>query len=243
MVEDTENNKLPRHIAIIMDGNGRWAARRGLPRSEGHKAGAAAVRDIVTHCRRLGIGYLTLYAFSSENWNRPKNEIAALFRLLLEFLNVETPLMVENDIRLNVIGDITALPAPQRAALRHSMSRTGKGRQMVLNLAINYGGRTEIARAVKNILLANLTADDITEQSISDHLYTAGQPDPDLLIRTSGELRLSNFLLYQCAYSELYFTETLWPDFDSNELGRALNAYAARSRRFGRIEENPKEGD
>ena len=224
-------NGLPRHIAIIMDGNGRWAERHGLPRAEGHRAGAAAVEATVTECRRLGIGYLTLYAFSSENWNRPPSEIAALFSLMLEFLTIETPRLEKQGIALNVLGDLERLPAAQKAALRHSMKRTASGSAMRLNLAISYGGRQEILQAVKKI--AANPPEEITEASFAEHLYTAGQPDPDLLIRTSGELRLSNFLLYQCAYSELYFTPVLWPDFNADELHKALEAYSLRQRRFG----------
>lgn len=223
--------KLPAHIAIIMDGNGRWAEAHGLPRSEGHRAGAKAVDATVTECRRLGIRYLTLYAFSSENWNRPASEIGALFRLMLEFLARETPRLAEQGIALNVLGDLEKLPLPQKSALRHSMAQTASGREMTLNLAINYGARQEIVRAAK--ALAGLDPEGIDEESFSRHLYTADQPDPDLLIRTSGELRLSNFLLYQCAYSELYFTPTLWPDFNADELHKALTAYSGRNRRFG----------
>lgn len=216
-----------------MDGNGRWAKMKGLSRQDGHRAGAKAVRAVVTECRRLGIECLTLYAFSSENWLRPPAEIAALFGLLLEFLRVETPLMVENDIALNVIGDLAGLPAPQVAALRHSMAKTARGSSMCLNLAINYGARAEITRAVRSIVQSGIAPGEITEKTVAAYLYTANQPDPDLLIRTSGELRLSNFLLYQCAYSELYFTPVLWPDFDSRELHKALAAYCSRQRRFG----------
>lgn len=230
---DIENNKLPVHIAVIMDGNGRWAAARGLSRPEGHKAGARAVRTIVTACRRIGIPFLTLYAFSSENWSRPKTEIAALFGLLLEFLSVETPRMEKEGIKLNVLGDIDGLPAPQRAALKHSMGKTEACRDMTLNLALNYGGRAEIVHAAKCLLEENSDPASITEESFKRFLYTGNQPDPDLLIRTSGERRLSNFLLYQCAYSELYFTPVLWPDFDEEELDRALREFASRSRRFG----------
>lgn len=222
---------LPRHIAIIMDGNGRWAEQRGLPRAEGHRAGARAVRETVEECRRLGIGYLTLYAFSSENWSRPPGEIAALFSLLLEFLTVETPSMIRQGIALRVIGDSERLPAAQRAALGHSMAATSAGREMVLNLALNYGARAEIVRAARRLCGSDPVS--ITEESLGRELYTAGQPDPDLLIRTSGELRLSNFLLFQCAYSELYFTPVLWPDFNKHELKSALDSYAARERRFG----------
>lgn len=231
MSESTEETRTPCHIAIIMDGNGRWAARQGLPRTAGHRAGARAVRLIVEECRRLGIGYLTLYAFSSENWNRPAAEITALFGLLLEFLSLETPRLEEQGIALHVLGDLDALPAPQRAALRHAMKRTAKGSAMRLNLAINYGSRQELLQAARK--LAGLEPGQITEERLAAELYTSGQPDPDLLIRTSGELRLSNFLLYQCAYAELYFTDTLWPDFDKQELHKALESYANRQRRFG----------
>lgn len=226
--------KLPRHIAIIMDGNGRWAEKRGLPRIAGHRAGAAAVREIVAECRRLGISILTLYTFSSENWSRPKTEISALFSLLLEFLNEETSRMTQNGIALNVLGDIDALPAPQRVALRHAISRTRKGTAMRLNLALNYGGRAEIVRAARHIVASGIPAEKITEDVFAANLYTAGQSDPDLLIRTSGEKRLSNFLLYQAAYAELYFTDTLWPDFNAAGLARALEEYCARNRRFGK---------
>lgn len=229
-------DELPRHLAVIMDGNGRWAKMRGLDRSEGHRAGARAVREIVTECRSLGIGWLTLYAFSSENWNRPPAEIAALFNLLVEFLRVETPLMAEKGIRLNVLGDMNGLPVPQRLALKHSMAKTARG-EMVLNLALNYSSRTELVNAIKTMLEEKLDPTTITEDTISQYLYTSGMPDPDLVIRTSGEQRLSNYLLYQCAYSELYFTNTLWPDFDKHELRKALVEYSSRTRRFGFTEE------
>ena len=231
------SDKLPIHLAIIMDGNGRWAQARGLPREAGHRAGAETVRTIVTECRSLGIRHLTLYTFSSENWNRPKTEISALFSLLMEFLSREVPRMVEQGITMRVLGDLDSMPLAQRTALRHAIKRTEGGKDMVLNLALNYGGRGEIVRAVQNMLREGLRPEDVTEQTLADHLYTAGQPDPDLLIRTSGEQRLSNYLLYQCAYSELYFTPVPWPDFDTAQLRAALDAYAARSRRFGKTQE------
>ncbi|MBO5491049.1 MAG: isoprenyl transferase [Desulfovibrio sp.] len=229
--------KLPAHVAIIMDGNGRWAQARGLPREAGHRAGAETVRAIVTACRSLGIRHLTLYTFSSENWNRPRTEISALFSLLLEFLRREVPRMEEQGIAMKVLGDIDALPLAQRTALRHAIKRTEAGTAMTLNLALNYGGRGELVHAVRQMLAEGLRPEDVTEQSLADRLYTAGQPDPDLLIRTSGEQRLSNYLLYQCAYSELYFTPVPWPDFDEAQLRLALQAYAARSRRFGKTQE------
>ncbi len=226
-----------------MDGNGRWAKNRGLPRTAGHRAGANAARAIISECRRLGIGVLTLYAFSSENWNRPKMEIAALFRLLLDFAARETPGMLEKGIRLNVIGDLDGLPLPQRAALKKSMETTSRCDSMLLNLALNYGARAEIIQAVKKLMASGSRPEDVTETSLGACLYTGGMPDPDLLIRASGEQRLSNFMLYQCAYSELYFTPTLWPDFDAAELAKALEAYASRERRFGKTGEQLAQGE
>ncbi len=229
--------KLPTHIAIIMDGNGRWAQARGLPREAGHRAGAETARTIVTACRSINIRYLTLYTFSSENWNRPQTEIHALFSLLLEFLRCEVPHMEEQGISMRILGEIDTLPLPQRTALRHAVRRTQEGKAMTLNLALNYGGRGELVRAMRQIIEEGMRSEEITEQTLADHLYTTGQPDPDLLIRTSGELRISNYLLYQCAYSELYFTPVPWPDFDETQLYLALQAYAARSRRFGKTQE------
>ena len=231
------SEKLPRHLAVIMDGNGRWAQARGLPRVAGHRAGAEAVRTVVTACRKLGIPYLTLYTFSSENWNRPATEIQALFGLLLEFLRREVPRMEEQGIAMKVLGDVNGLPLAQRTALRHAIQKTSNGQAMTLNLALNYGARAELVYAVRRLLAQGLRPEDVTEQTISAQLYTAGQPDPDLLIRTGGELRLSNYLLYQCAYSELYFTPVSWPDFDETQLTLALQAFAGRSRRFGQTQE------
>lgn len=233
----TTQSTLPAHIAVIMDGNGRWAKSRNLPREAGHRAGAEAVRVVVSECRALGIGHLTLYTFSSENWNRPKTEISALFSLLLEFLGDEVPRMEEQGIALHILGDIDGLPLAQRTALRHAVKRTSAGTAMTLNLALNYGGRAELVRAMRAFIQEKATPEDITEESLAAHLYTAGLPDPDLMIRTSGEQRLSNYLLYQCAYSELYFTPVLWPDFGAAQLREALDAYAARSRRFGKTQE------
>lgn len=228
---------LPAHLAIIMDGNGRWAQARGLSRSEGHRAGALAVREIVTRCRELGIPHLTLYAFSSENWNRPKSEISALFSLLLEFLQSEVARMLREGISLKVFGDIEGLPMAVRSALKLAIKTTAKGSAMDLNLALNYGSRAEIARAVQRMLADGLKPEDVSEERISSYLYSAGQPDPDLVIRTSGEQRLSNFLLYQCAYAEFYFTARPWPDFDRASLEEALCDFARRKRRFGKTQE------
>ncbi len=232
---------LPQHIAIIMDGNGRWAKERGLLRTDGHKAGADAVRKIVTECRKLGIAHLTLYTFSHENWNRPKEEVSTLFALLVEFLGKEVPLMVQEEISLHIFGDISELPFAARKALEHGIAKTapkvGQKSKMCLNLALNYGGRNEILRAAKQLVLDGIAAEDITEESFRQRLYTQQTPDPDLVIRTSGEIRISNYLLFQCAYSEFYFCSTLWPDFGPTQLHAALDSYAARNRRFGKIQE------
>lgn len=230
------DSNLPSHIAIIMDGNGRWAKERGFERSAGHRAGAEAVRSIVEECARLGVSHLTLYAFSSENWARPQNEISSLFRLLVEFLTVETSRLAEQDISLGVIGDIGKLPFPSRLALARARDVTAKCAGMRLNLALNYGGRDEIVRAAKKLFASVKNPAEIDENKFAQFLDTAGQPDPDLLIRTSGEMRLSNYLLWQSAYSEFYFTPVYWPDFTVAELHKALEAYARRKRRFGATE-------
>lgn len=220
-----------------MDGNGRWATQRGLSRSEGHKAGTEAARAIVTEARTLGIRHLTMYTFSRENWNRPKNEVRFLFELLVDFLGRELANLERQSIRLKVLGETDDLPTPARMALQHAMKRTAHCDAMTLNLALNYSGREEILKACRALVAEGASPEDITEESFAAHLYTAGQPDPDLVIRTSGELRISNYLLFQCAYSEFYFTDTLWPDFTPAELHLALEAYAGRNRRFGRTQE------
>ncbi len=227
---------MPGHLAIIMDGNGRWARGKNLPRSEGHNQGAKTVRAIVEESRRLNIQYLTLYAFSRENWARPKEEVSFLFGLLTRFLKGELQVLIKNDIRLNILGDVSELPLATRKVIQHVCSKTKSNKSMTLNLALNYSGRFEIVRACKLILEQGLSADEIDEKKISEYLYTAGQPDPDLIIRTSGELRISNYLLYQSAYSELYFTKTLWPDFTTRDLHLALEDYATRQRRLGGID-------
>lgn len=226
---------LPRHIAIIMDGNGRWAKARGLPRSAGHKAGAEAARATVEECVSLGIQYLTLYTFSRENWNRPSEEVGLLFDMLVDFITRELPDLEKRGVRLRVLGNVAELPFTVRKTLSHACSRTVNGDKMVLNLALNYSGREEIARACRLYMESGAPAAGVTPETLAAFLYTHGQPDPDLVIRTSGELRVSNFLLFQSAYSELYFCETLWPDFTVPELRAALAHYAARSRRFGGI--------
>lgn len=228
-----EKSMLPQHIAIIMDGNGRWASQRGLSRGEGHKAGVRAAKAIVTECRTLGIRHLTLYTFSQENWGRPKSEVALLFELLVRFLGDELEQMERQGIRLNLFGELAPLPAPARVALTRAMNRTAKGQDMVVNLALNYSGRDEIVRAARKLVEDGVAPEDVTEAALRQRLYSADQPDPELIIRTSGEWRLSNYLTFQSAYSELYFCDILWPDFTPEELGRALQWFAGRERRFG----------
>lgn len=227
-------DRLPAHIAIIMDGNGRWAKRRNLPRVAGHKAGIDPVRITVETCARLGLRALTLYAFSVENWKRPRAEVEMLWRLLRLYLRAELPDMARNDIRFTAIGRIDALPDFVRAELDETIRATAGNRGLQLNLAINYGGRAELVDAVK-ALIEDLRRRDVVidEEAIAARLYTAGTPDPDLLIRTSGEMRVSNFLLWQIAYAELYVTDTLWPDFSRSDLLRAILDYQKRNRRFG----------
>jgi undecaprenyl diphosphate synthase len=226
--------RIPRHIAIIMDGNGRWAAQRNLPRVAGHKAGVPSVRTAVETCARLGVEALTLYAFSIENWKRPRTEVDTLWRLLRAYLRLELGTLLRNNVRFGAIGRIAALPEPVQAALDHAIRKCASNTGLQLNLAINYGGRAEIVDAVKALVeQARIRPEEITEETVSAHLYTAGQPDPDLLIRTSGEMRVSNFLLWQIAYAELYVTDTLWPDFHQRELLQAVLDYQKRDRRFG----------
>ena len=243
---DIDLQKLPRHIAIIMDGNGRWAKQHALGRIMGHQKGVEAVRKTVRLCREIGIQYLTLYAFSVENWLRPDQEVAALMQILRKYLRSELAEMMENDIRLHAIGDIDGLQAPVRKLLAETMARTAGNRGMVLNLALSYGGQDEIIRAVRRIAEdvreGTLAAEDITRESFAAYLYTAGIPDPDLLIRTSGEFRISNFLLWQSAYTEFYFTEVLWPDFDKKDLFAAIADYQRRERRYGLTSEQLQKG-
>lgn len=231
--------KLPRHLAIIMDGNGRWAQRRSLPRIEGHKKGAENVRRIVEACRRWGIEVLTLYAFSQENWQRPKEEVEALMDLLVEFLQKERDEMAKNGISLRVIGCLDELPLHIQDILLQTIEATSAGRDMILNLALSYSGRSEILRAFERYLKEakekGIEPTSLTEESFSQYLDTKGLPEPDLLIRTSGEQRISNFLLWQLAYTEIFFTDTLWPDFSEEELAQALLDYQRRERRFGRV--------
>lgn len=230
---------IPRHIAIIMDGNGRWARERGLPRTEGHRRGAESVRRVVEACGELGVEFLTMYAFSSENWKRPKREVDALMRLLQQFLKSKTAEMMKQNVRLQAIGRLHDLPEACQAELHRSITKTAQNTGLTLILALSYGGREEIIDGVKSLLESvekgHLDKAMIDGEVFSKHLYTRYYPDPDLLIRTSGELRLSNFLLWQMSYTEFYVTEKLWPDFGREELWEALRAFSARKRRFGGV--------
>ena len=229
--------KIPQHVAIIMDGNGRWANARGLPRIAGHRAGAKTVREMVEAAGKLGIKVLTLYTFSTENWKRPQHEISALFKLLGDYLDKEKERLVKNNIKFSVIGDIAALPLNVRDKLNSAIDATKKNTGLTLNLALNYGSRLEIINAIRNIAKdvkeGSLNIDKIDEKLFSDYLYTKDLPDPDLLIRTSGEYRVSNFMLWQISYAELYITKKLWPDFNKSDLKKAILEYERRERRFG----------
>ena len=231
--------RLPRHVAIIMDGNGRWATGRGFDRIYGHRRGKDSVKAIVELSREIGIEYLSLYAFSAENWGRPATEVTALMRLLKRYLTTELGRMMKNDVRLMVIGNVKKLPPDVQKALKVSVETTRKNKGLTVTLALSYSAREEIAAAVravaKKVQRGELDPDSITEETIAQSLGTAGIPDPDLLIRTSGEVRLSNFLLWQVAYTEIYITETLWPDFREPEFLEALRQFQARERRFGRV--------
>ena len=231
--------QLPQHVAIIMDGNGRWAKQRHLPRIEGHRQGAESARTIIRTAGDLGIKYLTLYAFSAENWNRPKDEVDALMKYLIHYLKSETPDLNKNNVRLDAIGQIYRLPENVQEQLKKSIATLAKNNGLTLVLALSYGGRNEIVEAVRGIAekvrRGQLEPADITEQTVSQHLWTRHLPDPDLLIRTSGEMRVSNFLLWQISYAEFVITPTLWPDFRKPQLYEALEEYAKRHRRFGGV--------
>jgi undecaprenyl diphosphate synthase len=228
-------DRLPEHIAVIMDGNGRWAAQRHLPRVEGHRAGIESVRDVVEGSARVGIKVLTLYAFSVENWKRPVTEVSTLMKLLKRYLRLELNTLLRNDIRFRVIGREEELAPDVRRELKMAEEKTAGSSGMQFNIALNYGGRAEIVEAARRAIAAGISGDALDEQRFSDFLYTAGQPDPDLLIRTSGEMRVSNFLLWQIAYAEIWVTDTLWPDFRKRDLLEAILAYQKRDRRYGGI--------
>ncbi len=238
-------NRVPRHIAIIMDGNGRWATERGKERSYGHQAGVESVRKITSECTRLGVKYLTLYTFSTENWNRPADEVAALMGLVLTSL--EDEIFMKNNVRFRVIGDMGRLPAEVRAKLEETMDHTKTNAAMTMVVALSYSSKWEIANAVRNIASevaeGKIRVEDIGEDTVSAHLQTCFMPDPDLLIRTGGEVRISNYLLWQIAYSELYFCDTYWPDFDESCLHKAIASYQSRQRRFGKTEAQVENDD
>ena len=248
LAQSLDAARLPEHIAIIMDGNGRWAGRRNLPRVAGHKAGIGPVRSTVESCARLGVQALTLYAFSVENWKRPRAEVETLWRLLRFYLRRELPTLQKNDIRLAAVGRLEALPPQVRAELEAAVEATSRNRGLLVNLAINYGGRAELVDAVNAILDSarregTLDSLRVDEETISANLYTSPAPDPDLLIRTSGEMRISNFLLWQIAYAELYITETLWPDFGRVDLLKAILDFQKRNRRFGGLNPGSPPGE
>ncbi|HEY7789627.1 MAG TPA: isoprenyl transferase [Vicinamibacterales bacterium] len=235
LARQVDGERLPVHIAIIMDGNGRWAARRHLPRVEGHRAGIDSVRDTVETAARLGIGVLTLWAFSVDNWKRPRGEVNTLMRLLKRYLRLELGTLMTHNIRFRVIGRADELASDVQRELSAAEARTAGNTGMLFNIALNYGGRAEIIEAVRRAMAAGVTPESLDEQRFSEFLYTAGQPDPDLLIRTSGEMRLSNFLLWQIAYSEIWVTDTFWPDFRRRHLLEAILAFQKRDRRYGGI--------
>ncbi len=244
IADKINKKKLPQHVAIIMDGNGRWAMKQGHERVFGHHKGVDAVREVAEAAAEIGVKYLTLYTFSTENWNRPREEVDALMNLFVETIEKEIPTLNKNNIRLNAIGDIESLPEENRKKLKDTMQKTAHNNRMVLTLALSYSARWEIVQAVKNILSdydrGKITPREITEERFSQYLNTADMPDPELLIRTSGELRISNYLLYQIAYTELYFTDILWPDFGKEDFYEALYNYQQRERRFGLTSEQVK---
>ena len=232
----------PQHVAIIMDGNGRWAKKRGLPRLAGHKAGTENLRRIIRACVEFGVQYLTIYAFSTENWGRPRDEVDGLMRIVEDVIEKELNELDEQGVQLRHLGKLDQLaPNLQRKVLA-AVDRTQHNTRLVLNIAFNYGGRDEIIHAIRQILLAGIKPDDVSPELVSHYLYTAGIPDPDLIIRTSGELRISNFLIWQGAYSEWYVTPTYWPDFGKDELRKALDEFAKRDRRYGKVDSSEYEG-
>lgn len=240
-----ENGKIPEHVAVIMDGNGRWAKRRGFSRLKGHREGINSVRAVVEACGEIGVKVLTLYTFSRENWRRPKSEVAGLWRLLIQTVRREVPELKKNNVRLKMIGILADLPMSVREGVKYAMNELKNNDGLIVNLALNYGSRTEIVHAVQRIAekTANgeIKPDKIDEQVFSQHLYTAGLPDPDFVIRTSGEKRISNFLLWQIAYAELYITEVLWPDFRKKEFFEAIIDFQQRERRYGMVSEQLNE--
>ena len=238
LITDITSEQLPKHIAIIMDGNGRWAKQQNKPRVFGHRNGVKSVRDVIEACAEIGVEYLTLYAFSTENWKRPKLEVRTLMSLLVNSLKKELKTLQDNNIKLSMIGDITMMPSNAQKELKDVMEKTKNNNRLTLTLALSYGSRDEIVNVIKKIsekvVKNELQIEDISENIINNHLYTFSLPDVDLMIRTSGEQRISNFLLWQCAYAELYFSKVLWPDFRRNHLFEAIKDYQNRERRFGK---------
>ncbi len=230
---EIDENNIPSHVAIIMDGNGRWAKQRGLSRIKGHKAGAKAIENALDSALHLGVKVITVYAFSTENWVRPEYEVSVLMTLLFQFLKLQKKKLLDKDIKLSIIGDRSKLPLFVNREIDNVLEETKNNNSLIFNIALNYGGRVEIINAVKGIIEKGLKKEDINEEVFSEFLYTKDLPDPDLLIRTSGEIRVSNFLLWQIAYAELYFTDVLWPDFDTIEMLKAIIEYQKRERRFG----------
>jgi undecaprenyl diphosphate synthase len=230
---------VPQHIAIIMDGNGRWARQRSLPRHAGHRAGTENIRRIVRECKDLGIGYLTLYAFSTENWTRPTLEVRGLMTILGEFIDRETASLHAEGVRIRHLGTTDGLSERLKRKVRNAVELTAANTTMTLAVAFNYGGRADIVHAVREMIAAGMPSEAITEQTLSEHLYTCGMPDPDMIVRTGGDFRLSNFLIWQAAYSEYYSTSTFWPDFDIADLRKAIDAFGRRERRFGALPDEP----
>jgi undecaprenyl diphosphate synthase len=239
MKVEIDSNRLPKHIAIIMDGNGRWASKRALPRVFGHKAGMEALREVVKGCSDIGIKILTVYAFSTENWNRPTDEVSYLMNLLIEYMRKEIKELNKNKVKIKILGDLSGLPKVTREEVEKAVGLTENNEGIQFNIALNYGGRAEIIDACKKIAEefkeGKISSEEITEDLISEYLFTQGDIDPDLIIRTSGEMRLSNFLLWQSAYSELVFIEEMWPDFNKKHLEKAILEYQSRDRRFGLV--------
>lgn len=230
-----DNLNIPTHVAIVLDGNGRWAKKKHMPRTYGHKNGAENVVDICLYAKRRGVKYMTLYAFSTENWKRPAEEVNYLMKLVIKFIESKLDILMEENCKLNFIGDLEKLPASTKEICIRAMEDTKDNDEITLNIALNYGGRDELVHAFKAMMDDGISKEDITEEMISSYLYTKDQPDPDLLIRPGGELRLSNFLIYQLAYAEFYFTDTLWPDFDRKAFDEALEEFSRRNRRYGAL--------
>lgn len=231
-------NKLPTHVALIMDGNGRWAAQRGLPRLVGHKNGTENLRRVIRACVEFGVQYMTIYAFSTENWGRPKEEVEGLLHILEDVIDRELTELHEEGVQLRHIGHLEALPVGLREKVTKAIDLTRNNDRLVLSLAFNYGGRDEIVCAIRQMIMEGVKPEEVTDELVSQHMFTAGIPDPDLIIRTSGEMRISNFLIWQAAYAEWYFTSTYWPDFDREELYKALVEFSRRNRRYGRVSDN-----